>query len=394
MTTKPVQFLHLGTQFFLSGQMLVLLLLATLTLALEEEERLSTRARQGSGHLVALESGWDRTGWELFQNASEFYSRRIYGDGKVGVQTLTYKGTSSAIHVLQAVDVHTWSIPMLEWNTVTELSFETFTYQVIAHYVTKHTVVLDFGAHIGQTVLFSAQLAKQTIAIEGDPAAYAQLFYNVQLNADHPWARTILLQPGLVTANHTIISMKSFNPGNSCSRAKGEADAGCAPGWYHTLSEQQKLKHKPFEWKVRGYPMQHLLQVWGIRPSKHLFMKIDIESYEYELLPSWTDWLSDVKTKPTIWLTCHTGTKQRVQNDPPAQERMNRLRPLVLLYKWAYCYQDIKGNSGSGGYNIKDSPEGTMVNLGCGTMVLSDVAPPPFHYHEDVLKSRRDILST
>ena len=51
--------------------------------------------------------------------------------------------------------------------------------------------------------------------------------------------------------------------------------------------------------------LSHLLKINQIPVSKETFIKIDVESYECELLSSWLDWLHDLNDKPTLFVSFH-----------------------------------------------------------------------------------------
>ena len=43
----------------------------------------------------------------------------------------------------------------------------------------------------------------------------------------------------------------------------------------------------------------------AIPASKETFIKVDVESYECELIPSWFDWMNDLREKPTLFVSFH-----------------------------------------------------------------------------------------
>jgi hypothetical protein len=54
------------------------------------------------------------------------------------------------------------------------------------------------------------------------------------------------------------------------------------------------------------YPLQKLFANWDVDPDReHVFVKIDVESYECSLIPSWKAWFAGLKRKPTLYLSMH-----------------------------------------------------------------------------------------
>jgi FkbM family methyltransferase len=153
---------------------------------------------------------------------------------------------------------------------------------------------VDFGTWIGPTVLFGAQLARRTFGIEGDPAAFAQVSANVKYNADAPWYPRVHLQPACVHVDdNSVHTMKSKNVGDSASsigKVHGEQPGEVMPSW-----------------KVRCFTLAHFFKMWDINPEEeHVVVKIDVESYECDLIPSFFSWLQGMKTKPTLLLAMHS----------------------------------------------------------------------------------------
>lgn len=96
------------------------------------------------------------------------------------------------------------------------------------------------------------------------------------------------------TAPPVLMSMMTSEPGNSCSGV-GKVIITCG--------NSEKL----FKWKVNAYSLPNIMHAYSIPSKRSTFIKIDIESFECQLLPSWRNWLSDLgKNKPTLYISFHS----------------------------------------------------------------------------------------
>jgi FkbM family methyltransferase len=206
-------------------------------------------------------------------------------------------------------------------------------------YVTPKTTLVDFGTWIGPTILFGATRAKRVYGIEGDPVAYASALANVQLNADA--LKNIHLQPGCVATSEERRTMKSAAAGNSCS---GLGDVACGTA--------------AVEWKVQCYTLPHLFTTWNIDVGPLTFIKIDVESYECELLPSLASWLTAAPVKPTLHVAMHS------QIARCSAEQYGKIDALIQTYGYVFC---------NGARNKHEFKVGTACDS--GELVLSDVLP-------------------
>ncbi len=168
------------------------------------------------------------------------------------------------------------------WWTVVNNKYpskwEPQTFSNFFYLIDRQSIVVDFGTWIGPTILFAGQIASKVYGIEGDPAAFAEALVNLKLNYEKAWARNIHLQPACVSHENekTVKTMKTSGVGNSCSSLAGKImDCGSrAPN-----NKNGEIR----EWKVACYPLPYLLKKWGIELNKmrKIFIKIDVESYEY-----------------------------------------------------------------------------------------------------------------
>ncbi|MCK9458630.1 MAG: FkbM family methyltransferase [Proteobacteria bacterium] len=163
----------------------------------------------------------------------------------------------------------------LFWDRVENNTWEPITYQILNRYVNPNKDYIDIGAWIGPTILYAAQIAKRSFAIEPDPVAYQKLLENVALN-NFP-----------ITTNCCAIS---------------------------DTNETLKLgTHECFGDSMSSIMVQtgDLVDVTGITIEEFVkkndidcgFIKIDIEGGEVKILPSFASYLS--KIKPILYVSFH-----------------------------------------------------------------------------------------
>ena len=179
--------------------------------------------------------------------------------------------------------------------------WEPTTYEEFNYWLPKSTYYVGFGTWIGVTLFYGTQLVKKAVGFEGDPSAYANVYTNLEGNSHRDWYNHTNVYPVAVRAGHNDtgakkVSMRSGGAGNSCSGMKEiltRKDGACG-------NDMNKDS-----WDIDGYTMPYLLSVNGIPASKETFIKIDVESYECELIPSWFEWLKELTEKPTLFVSFH-----------------------------------------------------------------------------------------
>lgn len=214
------------------------------------------------------------------------------------------------------------------WKAFEEQRWETWTLTTFMCYIDHRTTVVDFGAWIGPTLLFHAHFSKRSFGIEADPVAFAVLQSNVRLNKN--LSANIALDAGAIgVANHRV-KMYSANAGNSCS---GLGAVGCGAPKY--------------QWLVATYTLQYMFDIHGIDVSNSTFIKIDVESYECELvsslclcrpykkysiqLPRLQLWLKHARSKPTILVAMHARISKC------SEDALIGIADLIKSYKQAKC---------------------------------------------------------
>lgn len=81
-------------------------------------------------------------------------------------------------------------------------------------------------------------------------------------------------------------------------------------------------------WEVQCYTLPEIFdKYWKIeRPYKDVFIKIDVESYECKLVPSFYDWLKDEQYLPKMYISFHP----QIQSCNDAD--MEGVKKFLMLY--------------------------------------------------------------
>jgi FkbM family methyltransferase len=165
------------------------------------------------------------------------------------------------------------------WARVSRGEWEPETFKLLDHCVTPETVFLDVGSWIGPTLLYAAGRARLSLGFEPDPTAFRALAANVALN---PHLNPIRLFSSAISAHRGKTLMGSAStPGDSMSSL---LFAGSAASWPVELR------------RIEDYESE-------LPADAPLFLKIDIEGGEYDLLPALADFIR--RRRPTVYLSLH-----------------------------------------------------------------------------------------
>lgn len=105
------------------------------------------------------------------------------------------------------------------------------------------------------------------------------------------------------------------------------------------------------------YTLQTLFQHWDVDPNReHVFVKMDVESYECALLPSWKEWSASLVRKPTLYLSMHENVT------PCTEDEYKAIAEVAATYR--YTQRGLLDETGL-------SIQGRI-----GEFVLSDQYPP------------------
>lgn len=169
------------------------------------------------------------------------------------------------------------------WSLVNSGKWEPETFDVFDRFIDSKTTFLDIGAWIGSTALYGAQRAMETHAFEPDPIAFETLQSNTLANSNAGWLKTLKLHNAAVGFKEGFLQIGNPNEaGNSMSSALFTDGA--------------------HSWKVKCLDISKFIQDNDLS-DKRLFLKIDIEGGEYELLPQIKGLLK--KTDSRIMLSIH-----------------------------------------------------------------------------------------
>lgn len=145
--------------------------------------------------------------------------------------------------------------------------WEPETFQALDRFLTPQHAYLDVGAWIGPTVLYAAHVARVSYAFEPDPVARAELEANVAANAAlgvRVVGRAVSSAPGPVR----------IGPRGRAGNSMSSSLAADAPG----------------AWDAETVQLDRFVAAEGLDDGP-IFLKVDIEGGEYDLLPSLRRWL-------------------------------------------------------------------------------------------------------
>jgi len=169
------------------------------------------------------------------------------------------------------------------WETVESGAWEPTTFRIFDELLSSEYCYLDIGAWIGPTVLYATQLAKRAYAFEPDPIAYRELASNVGANKDADWVtRLDILNQAIASSSGTLKLWSRGSGGDSMSSAlvlDGETS-----------------------WDVEAIKFGQFIEAEKLQGEK-LFLKIDIEGGEYELIPK-LNWPPN-KKDTILYLSIH-----------------------------------------------------------------------------------------
>lgn len=284
-----------------------------------------SRAQNLSSKVFTLNSGWDERAFFLYHQ--RYNVLKVHKESRV--ITFPVGGITARI------------VPSKEWNQFWDLvahgGWEINTYNTFMQFITSDTTVIDVGTWIGTTIIFNAQLARRTYAIEADPVAFAEASLNLIQNVQASWYSRIHFQPGCIGVKETHLEMKTAEPGNSMSSLHR---------FYQETNQSVATK-----WSVRCYTLPYILNAWQIDPAiEHVFIKIDIESYECKLLPSLYSWLAGMKRKPTFYIAMH---KQIVSCEKAEYAAIVKIANLFRFRSSAFVDRN-NTVSGTGEYILSD----------------------------------------
>ena len=165
------------------------------------------------------------------------------------------------------------------WTAVENKLWEPTTFTTFKAAITPDTTVIDFGSWIGPTVLFSANLARKVIALEPDHIAFHVLSRNIELNTR--LSSKITHMRRCISFQKELVHMKAGPMGQGDSMS--------------VVDRTNTTRDVPCD------TMMKLIQ--DKKVVAPIFIKVDTEGFEAEIIPTWKSWIPDIK--PTIFISMH-----------------------------------------------------------------------------------------
>ena len=175
------------------------------------------------------------------------------------------------------------------WKAMQDGSWEPATFKGFAACIGPTTSVIDFGTWVGPTVMFASMLGSKAVyGFEPDPRAHSEMVVNAKLN-------------GLVNVipHHACVGPKSGNltmyyrDGNSMSSTYKDGLQAPFTGFTKEIN-------------VSCYTLNDVVDFYGIPPSS-IFIKMDIEGFEVDLLPTLKDFFNIYR--PSMHLSLHPAVR-------------------------------------------------------------------------------------
>jgi FkbM family methyltransferase len=186
------------------------------------------------------------------------------------------------------------------WDSVERGEWEPKTYEVFDRFVGPESVVFDIGAWIGPTALYLARIADQVYAFEPDPVAFHQLRKNKEANH----------MPNLEIQNIAL------------AEKDGILEMGMKTGYGDSMTSML-WKDNIIDAKCENIDEW----AWDKLPT---FIKMDIEGGEFHLLRHLYKYVMGAISKPTLFVSLHTGWF------PKSQEYIDALMPVLSQYQYLY----------------------------------------------------------
>lgn len=236
-----------------------------------------------------LPSGWDTAGFDMYEKTKKELAVSLIKDPNA-----VHPHRVAPLETVKTTSDAAWWRKLGNGERAPNWEAETFV-NFFKH-LSACRYYVGFGTWIGPTLFYAAQLVDEAYGIEADPVAFAKVETNLALNKGSAWATRVHLNHHAVglgsedrNATPTNLGMSSAGAGNSCS-GLGKVACGTA---------------KVF-WKVNTHPLPYLLRRWNVPSTRELFIKVDVESFECQLVPSWLPWLEAIEgSRPTFHLAVH-----------------------------------------------------------------------------------------
>lgn len=197
------------------------------------------------------------------------------------------------------------------WNYIAEGKWEKETFRIIDAFTKETSTLLDLGAWAGPISLYAASQCKQVIAFEPDPAVFYQLEQNVKLNPK--LSHKIKCFPYALaeeSAKHRLFARKKY----------GES----------STSLLQRSRDKLSDEICESISLENFILQEKI--SRIDFIKMDIEGYEFKVLPQLKPALEKLNF-PSLLISFH---RDHLLENILVQKHQNKWlnKFLFKLHKW------------------------------------------------------------
>ena len=224
------------------------------------------------------------------------------------------------------------------WEQFSNESWEKNTTDIFDRYIDRNTVYIDIGAWIGPTLLYAAQLANRSIAIEADPIAFKRLTENLSMNYKEKWYTNISLI-------NKVVSKKSGNIRFGSQSTGGDSMSSLLWADQNTT------------WEIEAITPEEIFSDSDLKSNK-VFVKIDIEGGEFTML----DELKEIFAKKNvcIFLSLHNkylkqSLVQKYKNNNYWLRWFSIRRDFVLTYRKFFNVLPHDKNVTIGGKLIKEN---------------------------------------
>lgn len=240
------------------------------------------------------------------------------------------------------------------WRWVNAGRWEADTLFIYSHVLTPDTVLIDFGAWIGPTVLYGAKFAGEVWGLEIDPVAYSEAVrnilanqYNMELPLDRIHMRRLCISDRTETREFGALQ----SAGDSMSSLLFTDPAQHAD---NEIAKQHSANFGKTKWIVQCTELDRFVSSEGIWPGtasasaptpigrrhwqpSHMFIKMDIEGGEAMVLPAIADWATSPAVQAEILLSVHVQHVRNHKNDGYPVADIERV--VAAMKKWPFIYQ-------------------------------------------------------
>jgi FkbM family methyltransferase len=170
------------------------------------------------------------------------------------------------------------------WSDTENRAWDELPLAILDHYTEKNSVIIDIGAWIGATSLYTANRASKILAFEPDPVAYQALKENIESNPI--LAKKIFLHNAAMTPDGGKIKLHTrFD--------LGDAGGSILPT-IHGIGDFIEVESFKFDEFVKANDL-----------NKIDLIKIDIEAGEYFLIPTMFEALRALANTPHLCIELH-----------------------------------------------------------------------------------------